>query len=109
MTARYRVLPAADRDLDDQAAYLAAHASLDTALRLYDAAGSTFSRLADRPGLGERWPSTNPRLADLRVWRIQHFDRHLIFYRPVDDGVEIVRILHAARDLESVLESGPLT
>jgi len=108
MTAHYRVLPAADRDLDDQAAYLATQASLDTALRFYDAASFTFAKLAGMPGIGERWPSANPRLAGLRVWRIEHFEKHLIFYRPVDDGIEIVRIIHAARDLESVLESGPL-
>jgi plasmid stabilization system protein ParE len=33
MTLPYRVSPAADRDLDDQAAYLAAEASLEIALR----------------------------------------------------------------------------
>ncbi len=38
MIGRYRLLPAADRDLDDQAAYLATEGSLKTALRLYEAA-----------------------------------------------------------------------
>ena len=108
MTARYRVLPAADRDLDDQAVYLASQASLETALRFYEAASSTFSKLADTPGIGERWSSANARLAGLRVSRIEQFHKHLIFYRPVDDGIEIVRVLHAARDLESILEWGSL-
>ena len=31
------------------------------------------------------------------------FGRYLIFYRPIDDGVEIVRVLHGARDLRRVL------
>jgi toxin ParE1/3/4 len=105
MSAHYRILPAADRDLDDQAAYLTSEASLEAALRFYDAASSTFAKLADMAGIGERWPSTNPRLTDIRVWRIDHFDKHLIFYRPVDDGIEIVRIIHAARDIDAVLES----
>ncbi len=108
MTARYRVLPAADRDLDHQAAYLATQASLDTALRFYDAAGATFAKLADMPGIGERWPSTNPRLAGLRVWRIEGFGKHLIFYRPAADGIEVIRVIHGARDIDSVLESGPV-
>jgi plasmid stabilization system protein ParE len=38
MIGRYRVLPAADRDLDDQAAYLATEGSLETALRFCEAA-----------------------------------------------------------------------
>lgn len=105
MTGQYRVLPAADRDLDDQAAYLGSHASLETALRFYDAAGSTFATLAGMPGIGERWPSANPRLEGLRVWRIKGFENHLIFYRPADGGIEIVRVLHTARDLDNALDS----
>jgi toxin ParE1/3/4 len=105
MTGHYHVLPAADRDMDDQAAYLASHASLETALRFYDAANSTFGTLAGMPSIGERWPSANPRLAELRVWRIKGFENLLIFYRPSDDGIDIVRILHAARDLENALDS----
>jgi toxin ParE1/3/4 len=108
MTGHYHVLPAADRDLDDQAAYLATEASLETALRFYDAAGTTFGKLAGMPGLGERWPSANPRLSGLRVWRIEGFEKHLIFYRATDDGIEIVRILHGARDIDTVLEAEPI-
>ena len=70
MTAQYRILPAADRDLDERAAYLATQASLDTALRFYDAANSTFGNIARMPGIGERWPSANPRLAGLRIWHL---------------------------------------
>ena len=45
MTRLYHVLPAADRDLDDQAAYLAMRAGLDIALRFYDATATTFSHI----------------------------------------------------------------
>ncbi len=107
MTPGYRILPAADRDLDDQAAYLATQASLETALRFYDAASSTFDKIASMPGMGERWPSADPRLAGLHVWRVQGFEKHLIFYRHAADAIEIIRVLHGARDVESVLKSGP--
>jgi toxin ParE1/3/4 len=107
MTGQYHVLPAADRDLDEQAAYLATEASLDTALRFYDAASITFGTIANMPGMGEQWPSAHPRLAGLRVWRIKGFERHLIFYCAADDCIEIVRVLHGARDIDAVLETGP--
>ena len=107
MTGHYHVLPAADRDLDDQAVYLATEASLETALRFYDAASTTFGKIASTPGIGERWPSANPRLDGLRVWRIEGFEKHLIFYRMADDGIEIIRILHGARDIDTVLEAEP--
>lgn len=103
MTAAYRVLPAAGRDLDDQADYLARHAGLETALRYYDAAAATFERIARMPALGERHESLEPRLAGLRVQRIDDFKNHLVFYRPLDDAVEIVRVLHGARDIDRIL------
>lgn len=59
----YRVLPAANRDLDEQADYLATNASLETALRFYDAAHSTFEKIAQMPGIGERRDSAQSRLA----------------------------------------------
>lgn len=31
------------------------------------------------------------------------FGNYVIFYRPKNDGVEIARVLHGARDLESLL------
>ena len=56
-------------------------------------------------GIGERRPTANPRLEGLRVWRIQGLEKHLIFYRTVPDGIEIVRVLHGARDLDRLLEA----
>jgi len=107
MTGRYRVLPSADSDLDDQAGFLAQHIGLKTALRFYANAASSFATIAGMPGIGEPWRSTDPRLAGMRVGRIKGFERHLIFYRPTDDGVDIVRVLHGARDLPLALESEP--
>jgi toxin ParE1/3/4 len=103
MTERYRVLPAADRDLDDQAAYLAREASLDKALRFYDAASATFERIARMPGIGELRESANARLEGLRVSRIEGFEKHLIFYRVGDAGIDIVRVIHGARDIDRIL------
>ena len=80
-------------------------ASLETALRFYDAAKSTFAKIAEMPNIGERWTSSNARLAGLRIWRIEGFEKHVIFYRLADDGIDIVRVLHGARDLDRALES----
>lgn len=104
MTPGYRLLPAADKDLDDLADYLAREAGRETALRFYDAAATTCAELARMPGMGERHDSRNPRLADVRTWRIGGFENHLIFYRPNGGEIEIIRILHAARDLRRILD-----
>jgi toxin ParE1/3/4 len=103
MTPRYHVSPAAETDVDEQAAYLAQEASLETALRFYDAASATFEKVARMPGIGEQRESAHPRLAGVRVWRVEGFKKHLIFYRPTGEGIEIIRVLHGARDIDRIL------
>lgn len=52
-------------------------------------------------------PSCNfidPALRKLRRWPVKDFDNWLIFYQPTRDGIEIVRVLHGARDITSILE-----
>jgi toxin ParE1/3/4 len=97
------VLPSADRDLDEQATYLASAAGLETALRFYDSAASTFESSAWMPGIGEPWKSTRPQLAGLRTFRIRGFENHLAFYRAIEGGIEVVRVLHGSRDIEVAL------
>lgn len=52
MTARYTIKPRADRDLDEYGDRLAREASLDVALRFFDAAQRTFTLLAAQPNMG---------------------------------------------------------
>ena len=35
------------------------------------------------------------------------FEGHFIFYRPTVDGIEVIRVLHASRDLAAVLDENP--
>ena len=58
------------------------------------------------PGIGERREPSNPQLAGLRVWRVEGSENHLVFYRTNDGGIDIVRVLHGARDIDRVLEEG---
>jgi plasmid stabilization system protein ParE len=36
--------------------------------------------------------------------RAAHPTYELIFYRPIKDGIEVIRVLHASRDLAAVLD-----
>lgn len=42
-------------------------------------------------------------LKRVRRWPVKGFDNWLIFYRPKRDGVEILRVIHGARDIENLL------
>lgn len=96
--------PKAIRDLSDIAVYLADESgSDDLAFRFLDAAEASFEQLAAMPEMGVAREHRDPALAEVRMWRIVGFDNYLIFYRPLESGIEIVRVLHAKRDIAALI------
>lgn len=94
--------PEALRDLEDIFVYIG-NDNLEAAHRFQQAAESAFQFIAKHPGIGrERRFKAAP---DLRSWRIRDFENYLIFFRPQEDSVEIIRVLHGALDLEKEFES----
>jgi toxin ParE1/3/4 len=64
----------------------------------------TLGQLASRPGIGVRFESEDPRLADLRICTVTRFKSYLVFYRMTEDQIEVIRVLHGARgDIERLL------
>jgi plasmid stabilization system protein ParE len=106
MAIRRRVerRPRARLDILEQAIYLGEQATEDVALRFLDAIAAAVQRLADKPDVGRLREFSNERLAGLRSWPVPGFPDHLIFYRAHETVVEIVRVLHGARDLLRVLD-----
>jgi len=90
-------------DLVEIAQYIARN-DLRAAMRFLDAAERTFEQLAGSPELGARSEFLSPFLAGVRRWRIRKFEHYLIFYRPVSGGIEVIRVLHGARDIDAVFE-----
>jgi toxin ParE1/3/4 len=54
-----------------------------------------FHALARQPGMGRARPELDKSLRSFAV------GRYVIFYLPLPKGVEIVRVLHGARDIEA--------
>jgi toxin ParE1/3/4 len=67
-------------------------------------AETTFAALSRTPGIGAPYETANPRLSGLRCARVRRFRNYLIFYRSIAGGIEIIRVLHAARDIGALLE-----
>lgn len=96
--------PRARQDLIELATYLYSVDPIsDASERLLTAAENAFARLAEMPGLGVAYSSVFGSQAGLRRWPVPGFRNHLIFYRPTATGVEIVRVLHGARDIDAAL------
>lgn len=104
--AEFVLSPDAENDLDE----IHARISLDNpkaANQVLDAAYLSFQELARTPGLGRPRTFAQSELCGLRSWHVGRFKNYLIFYRPLshERGVEIIRVLHAARDFEAIFES----
>lgn len=80
--------------------------NFDAAVRFLDAADATFRFLAESPDVGNQCSFSSPRAAGLLRWRIKGFERYLIFYRSEKHGIEVVRIIHSARNLDAIFEDG---
>lgn len=90
------VRPAALADVADIWAFIAED-SVNHADRFAALIDERFRALARRPHMGR----SRPELAtDLRSFAV---GRYIIFYLPLHKGVEVVRVLHGARDVERVL------
>src|SRR5437870_4016309 len=92
----------AQRDLLEHFTYIGRD-SVTAAGRFLKAAEKAMENLARMPEMGSVWDTTNPASAGLRVWPVRKFENYLIFYRPVAEGIEIIRVLHGARDIDTVL------
>jgi toxin ParE1/3/4 len=65
----------------------------EAADRVLDDIEQQFHALADNPLMGRLRPGIAP---ELRYFTV---GKYLILYRTVPDGVQIVRVIHGARDL----------
>lgn len=93
----------AREDLVEHYRYLAER-SPDIADRFLKAAELTLADLTENPYLGGAYPTDNPGLANVRCFRVSRtFRDYLVFYRPVNDGIEVVPVLHGAQDVTSIL------
>ena len=86
-----------------QATYIAED-NLDAAERFLVTAEETFQLLGRMPGIGKLCRFSNPQLSGIRQYPIKGFKNYLIFYRATDSEVEVLRVLHGARDLEAILD-----
>lgn len=85
--------PEAESDLDEIWLHIAQD-SPNNADRFLDRIQETCWTLAEFPHMGT---SRNELKAGLRS---QSVGNYLIFYFPLEDGIDIVRVLHGAREIE---------
>lgn len=103
MKRRLQRRPQALSDVEESAVYI----GLDSpamALRFIEAVEETLRFLVKNPEIGPARTFSRHELVGLRMFPVKGFDKHLIFYLPTEDGIEVVRILHGARDLGALFD-----
>jgi|SRR6267142_4455128 len=89
--------PQAAEDIEEIWDYIADD-SLPAADRWLEQLDEQFQRLAAHPLMGR----AREELAG--GMRSFPFGRYVIFYAPVDGGIDVVRVLHSARDIDEQFE-----
>lgn len=88
----------ASRDLEAILDYLAEQGSLDGSEAFLRKVNDTCQRLMNFPGLGRKRDELRQGIRSLPV------NDSLIFYRSIENGVEILRIVSGYRDLRALFE-----
>jgi toxin ParE1/3/4 len=96
---KYRLTPEAEKDLDEITDFTAA-GNRTAASRLIDAIEAKCRALAAMPGMGRGREELAPNLRSSRV------RKYIIFYRPGDEGIDVIRVIHGHRDIPKLFERG---
>lgn len=95
--AQLRISPRASEDLLEIWSYIAddSEANADGFIdKIYE----TMELLARQRGLGRHRDELAPGIQSFAV------SRYIVFYRVVTGAIEIVRVLHGARDIENIFD-----
>jgi toxin ParE1/3/4 len=95
---QFQVADSARGDLDEIWFYIAGD-NPDSADKLIRSIASRFPMLASMPEIGRLREELAPRLRSFVV------GNYVVFYRVIENGIEIVRVLHGARDLPAIFQT----
>lgn len=92
-----RIRPLATQDLENIVKFLDGQSTTagDNFLEEFFHAANL---LTEMPRLGPV-RRTRGRLKGLRSWPLKKFQSYLIFYLPIENGIEVVRVFHGAKDI----------
>ena len=92
MTGRFILTPRAQADLDEIWDYTASRWSLNQAETYTRQLWRDIASVAEQPSLGSECPEVR------EGYRKYPSGSHVLFYRVIADGIDVVRILHERMD-----------
>jgi plasmid stabilization system protein ParE len=99
----FRLTDAAVSDIQEQADWYEQRSGHALAQRWEKKVTAALIRIEKNPRSGAKCGFSAHELQNIRRMPIAGFARHLIFYRAEEVEIRILRVVHGARDLESLL------
>jgi toxin ParE1/3/4 len=93
---------AALADILEQSDWYETQGDRSLAQRWEEAVTATLLRIAQRPRIGSRCSFTADELRGTRRLPVADFAKHLVFYQSRERKILVLRVVHGARDLESL-------
>ncbi len=93
----YELSPEADQDLEEIFDYTERAFGFNQAVEYLSGFDGVFTKLVNNPKLGKEREEIREGLRSLLK------EKHVVFYRILDNRIRIVRILHGSRDLRTFL------
>lgn len=97
--------PRARLDLLEQFLYFGEEESIELAMRYFAAVDETCALLVKQPRIGGSYDSGIPELAGLRRIPVKEFENYLIFCLPHSGDIDVIRVIHGARDIENLFKA----
>jgi toxin ParE1/3/4 len=94
-------------DILEQADWYEAQADNRLAARWEKAVTSVLLRISKRPAAGQLCKFQSTELTGTRRTPVTGFAKHLVFYQVHEQNVFVLRVVHGARDLESLFSGEP--
>jgi toxin ParE1/3/4 len=89
-------------DILEQADWYESQLDSRLAVRWEKAVTAVLLRISQRPATGKLCKFQSDELAGTRRAPVSRFSKHLIFYQVYEREVFVLRVVHGARDLESL-------
>lgn len=99
----YEILkkPQAERDIEECFVYIGED-NLDKAVYFLVAVEDSIEEIGRNPFIGKQREFKNPQLKNLRLKLVKGFSNYQIYYTAEAETIEIIRVLHGARDAEDI-------
>jgi toxin ParE1/3/4 len=94
--------PRARLDLLEQFVYFGDQSNVELAEQYFAAVDETCRQLVKHPKMGTLYDSGIARLEGMRRFPVEDFEKYLIFYLPHKQGIDVIRVLHGAQDIDSL-------